>query len=47
MELTTPIPVLQATQLMSLAFGLGTKGARLEQNIVDPRPLLGTKSLLG
>ncbi|MDP7119644.1 MAG: heterodisulfide reductase-related iron-sulfur binding cluster [Arenicellales bacterium] len=46
MELTTPIPVLQATQLMSLAFGLGTKGARLEQNIVDPRPLLGTKSLL-
>ncbi|MDP7522936.1 MAG: heterodisulfide reductase-related iron-sulfur binding cluster [Arenicellales bacterium] len=46
MELETPIPILQATQFMSLAFGFGAKGARLGQNIVDPRPLLGLKNLL-
>ena len=46
MELETPIPILQATQFMSLAFGFGAKGARLGQNIVDPRPLLGLKDLL-
>ncbi len=46
MELEAPIPVLQATQLMSLAFVFGAKGARLGQNIVDPRPVLGVKDLL-
>ena len=46
MELEAPIPILQATQFMSLAFGFGAKGARLGQNIVDPRPLLGPKNLL-
>jgi heterodisulfide reductase subunit B len=46
MDLDTPVPVLHATQLMSLAFGLGTRAARLNKNIVDPRPLLSAKNLL-
>ena len=46
MDLDTPVPVLHATQLMSLAFGLGTKAVRLNKNIVDPRPLLSAKNLL-
>jgi succinate dehydrogenase / fumarate reductase cytochrome b subunit len=46
MGLDVPIPILHATQLMSLAFGLATKAARLDKNIVDPRPLLAAKNLL-
>lgn len=47
MDLDTPIPILHATQLMSLAFGLGDKAARLGKNVVDPRPLLASKDLIG
>jgi len=38
--LDSPIPVLYGTQLMALAFGLGEKGAALNKNMVDPRPVL-------
>jgi heterodisulfide reductase subunit B len=41
------IPILHATQLMVLAFGQGTKAALLNKNLVDPRPLLESKQLLG
>jgi heterodisulfide reductase subunit B len=40
------IPVLYATQLMALAFGLGEKTAKLSKHSVDPRPLLKNKNLL-
>jgi heterodisulfide reductase subunit B len=40
------IPVLYATQLMTLAFGLGAKAALLDKHSVDPRPLLEKKNLL-
>ena len=33
-------PVLYITQLMATAFGLGEKGAALDKNLVDPRPVL-------
>ena len=33
--------------LMVLAFGQGTKAALLNKNLVDPRPLLKAKQLLG
>lgn len=39
-------PVLYATQLMTLAFGLGAKAAELSKHSVDPRPLLEKKHLL-
>ncbi len=39
-------PILYATQLMTLAFGLGAKAALLNKNFVDPRPLLKKKNLL-
>ncbi len=39
-------PVLYATQLMTIAFGMGARAALLDKNIVDPRPLLHGKKLL-
>jgi heterodisulfide reductase subunit B len=41
------IPVLYVTQLAALAFGLGAKAAGLERKMIDPRPLLEEKGLLG
>ncbi len=39
------IPVFQATQLMSLAFGLGEKGAAIRHNLTDAKPYLLTKGI--
>jgi len=47
LKLDREIPILHATQLMVLAFGQGTKAALLHKNLVDPRPLLDAKRLLG
>ncbi len=47
MNLETPLPVLYFTQLMALALGLPAKAAALDKNLVDPRPLLKHKGLLG
>ena len=47
LELDRETPILHATQLMVLAFGQGTKAALLDKNLVDPRPLLESKHLLG
>jgi heterodisulfide reductase subunit B len=41
------MPVLYLTQLMALAFGLGEKQAALSKNLVDPRPALTEKSVVG
>jgi heterodisulfide reductase subunit B len=40
------LPTLYATQLTSLAFGLGSQAAALGKNLVDPRPLLRQKELV-
>jgi heterodisulfide reductase subunit B len=40
------MPTLYATQLMTLAFGMGGKTSALYKNLVDPRPLLRDKGLL-
>jgi heterodisulfide reductase subunit B len=40
------VPVLYATQLMTLAFGLGPQVSALDKNLVDPRPALTQKRLL-
>jgi heterodisulfide reductase subunit B len=40
------MPILYATQLMTLAFGLGSKASALHKNLVDPRPVLQEKGLL-
>jgi heterodisulfide reductase subunit B len=45
-DLGFSIPILYVTQLAAIAFGLGEKTARLNRNIVDPRPLLNEKGLL-
>ena len=37
------MPVLHATQLAALAFGLEAKAAALEKNVIDPQPLLAAK----
>jgi heterodisulfide reductase subunit B len=47
MDLGFQMPVLYITQLMTLAFGLGEKRAELGKNMVDPRPLLRERELLG
>ena len=47
MALDAPMPVLYFTQLMALAFGLPEKACALDKNLVDPRPLLKEKGLLG
>lgn len=41
-----PTPIVHATQLMVLAFGLGERAARLDKNIVDPRPLLRSRGIV-
>ncbi len=46
MKLGQQSPILYATQLMALAFGLGEKAAQLDKSFVDPRPLLEQKKLL-
>ena len=46
MQLDAPVPVVHATQLMVLAFGLGERAACLDRAIVDPRPVLAGKGLL-
>jgi len=43
MVLEAPVPVVHATQLMVLAFGLGEDEAYLERAIVDPRPVLADR----
>ncbi|MDH3521065.1 MAG: heterodisulfide reductase-related iron-sulfur binding cluster [Myxococcales bacterium] len=46
LHLDRELPILHATQLMLLAFGRGADEALLHKNLVDPRPLLGSKRLL-
>lgn len=47
MKLANAVPVLHATQLAVLAFGDDSEEAALDGNVVDPRPLLAGKALLG
>ncbi|MEJ2412363.1 MAG: heterodisulfide reductase-related iron-sulfur binding cluster [Anaerolineales bacterium] len=47
MEIDHEIPILYFTQLMAVGLGLPEKSAALNKNIVDPRPLLKSKGLLG
>jgi len=47
MGLDTSLPVLYFTQLMALALGLPEKTAALHKNLVDPRPLLHMKNVIG
>jgi heterodisulfide reductase subunit B len=46
MGFDAPLPIVHATQLMVLAFGLGERAAELNRNIVDPRPLLRSTGIL-
>jgi heterodisulfide reductase subunit B len=46
MKLEEPMPVLFFTQLLAVALGLPRKAAALEKNLVDPEPLLRSKSLV-
>jgi heterodisulfide reductase subunit B len=41
------IPIFQATQLMSLAFGQGAEKAAIRNNLIDPKPYLQEKGVLG
>jgi heterodisulfide reductase subunit B2 len=47
MEIDHEIPILYFTQLMAVGLGLPEKSAALHKNIVDARPLLKNKGLLG
>jgi heterodisulfide reductase subunit B2 len=47
MKLDAPMPVLYFTQVMALALGLPEKSAALHKNLVDPRPMLREKGILG
>jgi heterodisulfide reductase subunit B len=47
MKLDAPMPVLYFTQLMAVALGLPGKDAALHKNLVDPRPVLFAKGLIG
>jgi heterodisulfide reductase subunit B2 len=47
MRLETPMPVLYFTQLMAVALELPVKDAALNKNLVDPRPVLSAKGLIG
>lgn len=47
MKLAEPMPVLFFTQLMALAFGLPEKASSFNKNLVDPRPTLIAKGLIG
>ena len=40
------MPVLFFTQLMALALKLPEEAAAFEKNLIDPRPLLRSKSLM-
>jgi heterodisulfide reductase subunit B len=40
------IPIFYVTQLMAIAFGLDKESYGLDQNYVDPRPLLKEKALI-
>jgi len=40
------IPIFQATQLMSLAFGQGEDKAAIKNNLTDPKPYLQEKGIL-
>ena len=43
---TEEIPIFQATQLMSLAFGQGEDGAAIRNNLIDPKHYLQQKGIL-
>ena len=43
----TKLPVLYFTELMALAFGWPEAGKMFGKHLVDPRPLLGKRNLLG
>ena len=45
-DLGFDIPIFYATQLATIALGLGEKTAMLNKNLVDPRPLLREKELI-
>ena len=45
-DLDFEMPTLYATQLMTLAFGMGPKASALNKNLVDPRPALLEKGLV-
>jgi heterodisulfide reductase subunit B len=47
MKLADAMPVLYFTQLLALALGLPEKEAVLHKNLVDPRPLLFAKGMIG
>jgi heterodisulfide reductase subunit B len=47
MKLPDSMPVLYFTQLLVLALGLPEKEAALHKNLVDPRPLLFAKGMIG
>jgi heterodisulfide reductase subunit B len=47
MDVQEPIPVMYFTQLMALALGLPEKDAVLNKNMVDPRPILQNKEIIG
>ena len=47
MEVEESVPVMYFTQLMALALGLPEKAAALNKNMVDPRPLLKHKEIIG
>ncbi len=47
MKLADSMPVLYFTQLLVLALGLPEKEAALHKNLVDPRPLLFAKGMIG
>lgn len=45
-DLGFDIPIFYATQLATIALGLGEKTAMLNKNLVDPRPVLREKELI-
>ncbi len=47
MKLEEPMPVLYFTQMMAVALGLPPKAAALGKNLVDPRPWLIKKGMIG
>ena len=46
MELESPIPVLYFTQLMAVALGMPNQAA-LGRNLIDPRPVLDARGVVG
>jgi heterodisulfide reductase subunit B len=47
MKMADSMPVLYFTQLLAIALGLPEKEAVLHKNLVDPRPLLFAKGMIG